>query len=423
MRSTEQLRPCLRLGLLLAVALAVAGTARTARADEDLDEVKRRLKLEADELEAKVKARVEEADKVGKTNPKEAIDLLSSLETTLETTKALTPERKQVLQQFLAGRVKHYRQAIARGPGGGIEDRGGAPLTRQREIEAKNDDQKRMLQQTSELMRQGKYKEANAVGDRWRQKYPTSPGAAGFDRISRAGGALREMQGIRDQRSAKFQSAWKEFYASMIPIEGDIEFPSPEKWRRITKMRQQFTLTEKEQKLLKALQTPITETFKALPLEGVIETFEKRYGVSINVDRQGLEAAGLTMESPVSINVREKSLRSTLKNMLGDVGLTYAIVNGELRVTTPELASKITAVRPYYIGDLIAGLNFNLDPYTSQVQMVQSVASLIKMIEGIDPAAWQSGGGPGLITFNPVQGLLMIRASAEMHFTLQGTLR
>src|SRR5437899_844866 len=131
MRSTQQGWLC----LLLAAVVALSGTTRSARADEDLDEIKRRLKLEADELEAKVKARVEEADKVGRTNPKEAIGLLGSLETKFEITTALTPERKQVLQQFVAARIKHYRQAIARGVGTGLEVPVGGPLTRQKEVE------------------------------------------------------------------------------------------------------------------------------------------------------------------------------------------------------------------------------------------------------------------------------------------------
>src|SRR5207245_2217820 len=154
----------------------------------------------------------------------------------------------------------------------------------------------------------------------------------------------------------------------------------------------------------KALQTPITESFKELPLEGVLSTFEKRYGITLNVDKAGLDQAQLTMESPVSVNVKEKTLRSTLKNMLGNVGLTFAIVNGELRLTTPGLASKITTVRAYYIGDLLSsGNGFTMGPFASQVQSVQSLAALISMIEGMDPAAWQSGGGPGTIVFDPIR--------------------
>jgi hypothetical protein len=423
MPSTTHLRwLTVRLALFLAAGLVLFGTAKMARSDEDLDEVKRRLKIEADQLEAKVKERVAEADKVGKVNPSEAIGLLGSLETTLAITKALTPERKQELQEFIAARIKHYRQAsLKAAPGAGYEERMAHLRARQREIEAKNEDLKQMNQQISQLLKQGKYKEAGAIGEQWRQKYPDSPGADGFEKINRAGSALRELQSIRDQRSARYARAQAEFMKSMLPVVGDIEFPAD--WAEKTKRRTQIKLDPKEVKLLKALQTPISTTIKAQPLEAVLNEFEKRHGIQINIDPAALEAAGLNRESPVSLNAREKPLRSSLKNMLGDIGLTYIIRNGELRVTTPQLASQDMVTKVYYIGDLVQGTNFALGPLVNQLQAIQSIAAMIKMIESIEPASWQSGGGAGVITFDPSRMALIVKQSAEMQFMLQGALR
>jgi hypothetical protein len=411
-----------RLAVFLAAGLVLFGTAKIVRADEDLDEVKRRLKIESDQLEAKVKDRVAEADKIGKVNPTEAIKLLESLETPLVLTRALTPERKQELQEFLAGRIKYYRQAsLKAGPGGGYEERMAILKARREGIEAKNEELKQINQQISQLIKQGKYKEAGAVGEQWRQKYPDSPGADSFAKINRAGSALRELQSIRDQRSARYARAQAEFMKSMLPVVDDVEFPPD--WAEKTKRRTQIKLDPKEAKLLKALQSPITTTIKAQPLEAVLNEFEKRYGININIDPTALEATGLNRESPVSANVKEKPLRSTLKNMLGDIGLTYIIRNGELRVTTPELASKDMVTKAYYIGDLVQGTGFTLNPFVNQLQAIQSIAAMIKMIESIEPASWASGGGAGVITFDPVRMAIIVKQSAEMQFMLQGALR
>jgi hypothetical protein len=182
-------------------------------------------------------------------------------------------------------------------------------------------------------------------------------------------------------------------------------------------------LTEKETKLLKALSSSVTVSFKDQPLQAVIAEFERRHGIAIDVDRAALAAAGLNMQTPASVNAREQSLRALLKKMLGELGMTFIIQNGELTVTTPERANQMFLTRAYYLGDLAAGTGFTLEPFTTPIQAVQTIAALIYRIQSIEPTSWEFAGGPGLVGFDPLRMAIIIKQSAEMHFLLQGHLR
>jgi hypothetical protein len=202
-----------------------------------------------------------------------------------------------------------------------------------------------------------------------------------------------------------------------------MEFPSAKRAGELLKRRSRIRLTEKEAKLLQALQTPVTLSIKERPLAEVMAGFEKQKGILINLDRAALETAGVTENSPVSVRAQGRSLHWVLKQMLGDIGLTFIIRNGELRVTIPELASKEWVTRVYYVTDLAEGVGFRIDPETSQVQRVQDIAALLNRIQSIDPTSWESGGGNGRVLFDPVRMAIIVRNSTEMHFVLQGRLQ
>src|SRR5438874_1679012 len=79
-------------------------------------------------------------------------------------------------------------------------------------------------------------------------------------------------------------------------------------------------------------------TIKEQPLRAVLTAFEKRHGITIHLDADLLRGAGIGPNSPVTLRKGGVSVRSALKQMLGDVGLTYVIIKGELWVRTLEQA-------------------------------------------------------------------------------------
>jgi hypothetical protein len=55
--------------------------------------------------------------------------------------------------------------------------------------------------------------------------------------------------------------------------------------------------------------------------------------------------------------------------------------------------------------------------------MMINAQQIINMVQGaVDPAMWNTNGGPASISFSPQAMALVVRASAEMHYSLTGQL-
>jgi hypothetical protein len=208
----------------------------------------------------------------------------------------------------------------------------------------------------------------------------------------------------------------------MPPI-GDIEFPSPEKWREITKMRTKSEATEKEKAILKALDSPITVMFEGSTFEAAIDYLQTLSGVTIRVDKATLDRAGINYDTPVNVKKTRISLRTALRKVLSEYGLTYIVEKETIHVLTNDEAKNKLTVRTYYLGDLAAASDFTFGNAFSRLQMAQNVASLIKTItDTVDPDTWQINNpeAKGTIAFDPVHLTLIVKQSAEIHYMLGG---
>ncbi len=209
---------------------------------------------------------------------------------------------------------------------------------------------------------------------------------------------------------------------SAVVTDKDITFPAD--WKeRSDRMKKLFgpQLTEKEAKLLKTLNSVMSVDYDNDKLKSVINHLQDKTGLTIIVDPMSLMDLNIDYEDPVSFKVDKASVRTILKKVLGDKGLTYIIKEGAIQVMTPEKASKHTVIRTYQIGDLVEGdprLAMQFGPFVAQFQMQQNAQQLILLIQQvIEPNYWQPNG-PGSIIFYPPTKSLIIRGSAEMHYQL-----
>jgi hypothetical protein len=72
------------------------------------------------------------------------------------------------------------------------------------------------------------------------------------------------------------------------------------------------------------------------------------------LDRKALEASGVDVNAPVTLQLGGVTLRSALRIMLDDLHLTYAIHNEVLYITTPSAARGMADVRVYDVSQLLA---------------------------------------------------------------------
>ena len=157
----------------------------------------------------------------------------------------------------------------------------------------------------------------------------------------------------------------------MPPI-GDIEFPSPAKWQEITKARTKSIATEREKAILKALDSPITVRFEGSTIEAVIDYLQTLSDLTIvagqadaGSGRHQLRHADQPPEDA------QLSLRTVLRKVLGEVGLTYIVEKETIHVLTTDEAKKKMTVRTYYLGDMAGVADVTLGPVFSRLQMAR----------------------------------------------------
>ena len=157
------------------------------------------------------------------------------------------------------------------------------------------------------------------------------------------------------------------------------------------------------------------------PLEQVIADIAKATpgpndpGLPIDVDPAGLEAAEKTMTSPIRLaGMKGIPLRTTLRLLLGQLGLGYFVENGRLRITDLESLTQALADREYKrpvvaadksLGTLAVLIKLEqpngLLSYPEEVPLRQVISDLAKPVRDpndpgipvqVDPAGLKAAG-------------------------------
>lgn len=186
-----------------------------------------------------------------------------------------------------------------------------------------------------------------------------------------------------------------------------------ERFLRATQARQQ-KLTAKEQTLLKALNSTMSANFERTPFNEVINYIQEKTGQTILIDDPSMREAMVESEDPVTFKHKKIQVRTLLRKVLADRGLTYVIREGTIQVVTPQKARDMMVVRSYPVADLVFPVqDFGIWNDLMALQNVQTLINLIQ--QSVDPTIWQQGGS---ISFVPAARALVIRAPAEVHYQL-----
>ncbi len=190
----------------------------------------------------------------------------------------------------------------------------------------------------------------------------------------------------------------------------DIEFPKNWKTRQPRRSSDEVPITAKEAKLLRALDATVSLQLSNQRLQDVVDYIQDRTGQTIILDKQAMEDAGVSYDTPVNVNLRGVTLRTALQKVFRDLGLTYVIKDELIQVVTPAQASQITRTQVYYVGDLVS----NAFQAAALIELIQSTVA---------PQSWAVNGGTGTIAYDPVRGALIIKQTAEFHPVLSSVLR
>jgi hypothetical protein len=413
---------------LSALAFALCLTS-PARPDDPLEEARRRREIAVQQIEADVRQAVREVNELARTNPAKAVTRLRQLIEMLDDDTALTPARRDSLKAMAKGRIRDLEADAARRGARAADDaeRSAKTLQRRAADDRRADESARIargLRDAESLRSAGRPGEANQVQSDLARRYPDSPAATAgrviADRSAQVAGGRRVGADARNG----FQGAMESVGRSAVAEAGDYNLPAD--WReRISRPTRTGgpKMTEQEKATLKALGTSIRAELTEKPLSAVIDYLQEATGVSIVADKKTLEAAGASYETPITTRLKQATLRTVLKKVLADVGLTYVIKDGVVQVVTPEEARSTMTVRTYYIGDLAGVADVRLGPLLGDLQARAAIAQIVDMIvTSIEPNSWESRGaqGGGTITFDPITMSLIVKQTAEVHFMLGG---
>jgi hypothetical protein len=419
------LRPLLVGGLVLVAGLITAGPAlaQSEGKDDLLDRQKRLLEVQSQKVEADVRSALREATNVA--DPAQALEKLRALQSKLEDDTTLTAKRKETLLRVIKDRIRVTELA------GRSEEKTDTPQPRRKQENGKTADKEEIQQSLDTikaLRKDGKMEEANRSAKELLQKHPDSPAAQAAARTAEAAETLANLRGLRNDRGQRLSSVSRDIDRSSTPPSGDVEFPKD--FRERTKNRGSGPpLTAKEKAIIKALDTPITVSFKDSRFQDVIDYLSTLINQPILLDNAALEEAKITYETPITVKVKGVTVRTLLRKILGDFGLAYMIKEQTIQVTSSLKARETMITRSYNIGDIVdtGGLDsirFG-NPGIQAAQIVQNVNAIIDLIQtSVDPESWKKNGGNGTIVFHPGTMSLVIRNSAEVHSMLgNGLLR
>jgi hypothetical protein len=404
--------------------LLLAGDPPAQGGKDLLDEARRRDQVTQQKAEADFRAALIEMNKLENANPARAAERLKKMLGILEADTVLPAAKRDAWKRVLKDRIRvceaqadHKEKVDAEKADRNVkqEDRRTIEERKARDEETK----KRDFKDAANLMKDGRFDEARKITD----KYPSGPAGVASRYMGGIAGARQANDAVKRERADRMLYAFMDVEKSDMPVKGDIEFPSPEKWREITKARTKSLATEKEKAILKALESPVTIMFEGSTLESAIDYLQTLSGVTIILDKATLDRAGINYDTPVNVKKMRVSLRTALRKVLSDFGLTYIVEKETIHVLTNDEAKSKMTVRTYYLGDIAGATDFTFGAAFSRLQMAQNVASLIKtIVETVEPDSWQINNpeAKGTIGFDPVHLTLIVKQSAEVHYMLGG---
>jgi len=418
--------------LPLVVIVAFTATIHAQNKPEDLlNRTRADQAIMTQRLEAKLREAVEDARRLQAASPVRATNALKSALTQLE--DPLIPvgfrtewTAKLNTQIRLLSTGNKIQTAEQMNPD--KKQLREADIRRAKAAQEEYTEVKRGVDTIAALLKAGNTPQAQKEAEALIKRYPDNPAALVLTDNLSFERKLADARFLVEQQKQGYLVAMRSIDKSAIPIKDDVEFDK-ERWIEITQKRNKPTLTKKEEALLRSLDTPITIGYKNAPFEEVMKYLSDKAGQNILIDKNALTGAMIESNTPVNVTLNGVALKTALRKVLQDHGLTYIIRDETIQVVTLETARNTLVTRVYYLGDLIRGVGaiggaaaLEFGPEVDMLQTQDNAQRITDMIRTIDPDSWKDRGGPGSITFNLPSMSIIVRQTAEVHARLGSSL-
>ena len=150
-----------------------------------------------------------------------------------------------------------------------------------------------------------------------------------------------------------------------------------------------------------ALTRTVDCEFVDTPLVDAIDFVAEHLGYPVFIDEQSLDEIGLGTDETVNLSVKNFQLEHLLKQMLSQLGITHMVIDGNVKITTPERAESNLQTCIYPVGDLFPSSSASHD----------SVMALLTSV--VEPDSWDAAGGAG--TIDSLSSSLVISQNYHVH--------
>jgi len=389
------------LALLSGLAvLAVLATTTAARADDYLDQQRKLLAIEAQKIAADAATALESSRELEKTDAAAAKTLLEKRLREVTDSASLDDKQRNDLRKRLLDRLRDVNGTLSAQKPGDAKSKQEADKAareeRDRMEKAKAEGQGKSLYEQSKDRVEGTKKTLDTYGD---LKATMKKNATDI--------ALDAEKTFSKQTEERFTKYFEE---------------------RAKKRKDGPKLTTEEVALLKALNSTISADFKDASLKEVLEFIDAKTDSKLNIflDQNSIKEAGVDYESKVTFKGKSVKMRTLLKKVFGDLGLTFAIKDAAVQVITPDRIKDYMVQRAYPVGDLISPVaNARMPQLAQKAYMYNQAQDLMRTIMNmVEPSSWQgvSEKGYGTITYNEGTMSIVVNHTAEMHYMLGGAL-
>jgi hypothetical protein len=185
---------------------------------------------------------------------------------------------------------------------------------------------------------------------------------------------------------------------------GDRAAPRP----KLRPHREPIRADRAEAKLEAKMNDPVAVDFPDFPFKDALEYLDTLQGLKLQYDAAAIREAGVAMDTPITLNLKDFPLRGIFKLLLEPVQMDWIIRDGDIVVTTASVARKHPSVWRYDVNDLVA---FGIP--------VNELAATIPAT--VAPQTWEATTGPGFLS--PEENALVVRQTPPVHEELQRLLR
>lgn len=346
-------------------------SAETRAEETALQLARAREQVEIQRLDRQMRQALAQAKQIGKRDPAAASAMLKQALLAIDSA-AIPKDRIQSWKRRIETELRYYwRQNQAHQQAQLAAAQQAAAAAGVREADEKERRQqvtaKELMEQYRHLLGEGEFAAAGALANTLANEQPDNVAAA----AARAQGELARRVAIDNDIQAETAEGWWEQVtsarASAIPMASNVRFPDAREWERLSLARAKYRdgidisdENESEKRIRESLQRPITFDFQETPLSDVIAFLRDYTGNNIVLDENALDAAGVSLDTPVTLQLEQVSLKSALNLMLRPMELGYLITDEVLLITSREQAENKLVTKVYPVADLVYPiLDFN----------------------------------------------------------------